>query len=73
MKPNTTPLAMTKYETIDIPIDDAESYEDAIQLAREYFVDEQGGDFDEYYVDPSDYESDFMDAPDDAEDDEIPF
>ena len=59
--------------TIDIPIDDAESYEDAIQLAREYFVDEQGGDFDEYYGDPSDYEPDFMDAPDDAEDDELPF
>ena len=61
-------------ETIDIPIDDADSYEDAIQLAQEYFVDEQGGDFDEYYGDPSDYEPDFMDAPDEVgEDDEIPF
>ena len=61
-------------ETIDIPIDDADSYEDAIQLAQEYFVDEQGGDFGEYYGDPSDYESDFMDAPDDMdEDNEIPF
>ena len=57
-------------ETIDIPIDDAESYEDAMQQAKEYFDDEQGGDFNDAY---EDYESDFMDAPDDAEDDELPF
>ena len=57
-------------ESIDIPIEDADSYEDAMQQAKEYFAEEQGGDFNDAY---EDYESDFMDAPDDAEDDEIPF
>ena len=61
-------------ETIDIPIDDAESYEDAMQLAQEYFDEEQGGDFDEAYgSDYEDYIQEFMDSPDDAEDDELPF
>ena len=58
-------------ETIDIPIDDAESYEDAMQLAQEYFDEEQGGDFDEAYESEyEDYESDFMDEPDDIDEDD---
>lgn len=61
-------------ETIDIPIDDAESYEDAMQQAEEYFAEEQGGDFNDAYASEyEDYEPDFMDASDDMDEDDLPF